>query len=60
MAYDHEEDDASVAGNDMWWQVTVTNLPDFAQINYKIGAWNSANNEEKFADYNAGTEQHSL
>jgi len=55
MAYDHEEDDASVAGNDMWWQVTVTNLPDFAQINYKIGAWNSANNEEKFADYNAGT-----
>ena len=24
-------------------------------INYKIGVWNSANGEEKFADYNAGT-----
>jgi len=25
------------------------------RINYKIGAWNSANGEEKFADYNAGS-----
>ena len=24
-------------------------------INYTISAWNSSNNEEKFAEYNAGT-----
>ena len=37
----------------MWWVGTVTNIPTAATINYKIGIWNSANNEEKFADYNA-------
>ena len=39
----------------MWWAGTVTNIPDYTAINYKIGVWNSANHEEKFADYNAGT-----
>ena len=39
----------------MWWAGTVTNLPNYTAINYKIGVWNSANDEEKFADYNAGT-----
>ena len=39
----------------MWWVGTVTNIPNYTAINYKIGVWNSANNEEKFADYNAGT-----
>ncbi|HEY3762891.1 MAG TPA: hypothetical protein VGN23_14190 [Verrucomicrobiae bacterium] len=55
MAYDHEQDNSSLAGNAMWWVGTVTNIPDYMSINYKIGIWNSANNEEKFADYNAGT-----
>jgi hypothetical protein len=55
MSYDHEQDNSSIAGNAMWWVGTVTNLPDYTAINYKIGVWNSANDEEKFADYNAGT-----
>ena len=54
MSYDHEENDASIAGNDMWWVGTVSNIPNFTPINYLIGVWNSSNNEEKFADYNAG------
>jgi hypothetical protein len=55
LAYDHEEDDASSAGNAMWWAGSVANLPLYTAINYKIGVWNSANNEEKFGDYNAGS-----
>ena len=55
LDYDHEQDNSSIAGNAMWWVGTVTNLPNYTAINYKIGVWNSANNEEKFADYNAGT-----
>ena len=55
LNYDHEQDNSSLAGNAMWWVGTVTNLPNYTAINYKIGVWNSANNEEKFADYNAGT-----
>jgi hypothetical protein len=54
IIYDHEQDNSSVAGNAMWWVGTVTNLPNTATINYEIGVWNSANNEEKLADYNAG------
>jgi hypothetical protein len=50
---DHEENDSSPAGNALWWVGTVSNLPTFTTINYKIGFWNSSNNEEKFADYNA-------
>jgi hypothetical protein len=53
--YDHEQDNSSPAGNSMWWVGTVTNIPNDTTINYKIGFWNSANNEEKFVDYNAGT-----
>ena len=55
MIYDHEQDNSSLAGNAMWWVGTVTNMPNYTAINYKIGVWNSANSEEKFADYNAGT-----
>ena len=55
MTFDHEEDDSSIAGNAMWWVGTVSNVPDYTPINYKIGVWNSSNSEEKFADYNAGT-----
>jgi hypothetical protein len=55
LVYDHEQDNASIAGNAMWWVGTVTNLPNNTAINYQIGVWNSANGEEKFADYNAGS-----
>ena len=55
LGYDHEQDNTSPAGNAMWWVGTVTNLPDYTAINYKIGVWNNGNNEEEFADYNAGT-----
>jgi Alpha amylase, catalytic domain len=54
MTFDHEEDDSSIAGNAMWWVGTVSNVPDYTPINYKIGVWNTSNGEEKFADYNAG------
>jgi hypothetical protein len=54
MNYDHEQDNTSLAGNAMWWAGTVTNIPNYTGINYKIGTWNSDNDEEKFADYNAG------
>jgi len=55
IMHDHEQDNSSLAGNAMWWVGTVTNLPDYTSINYQIGVWNSANGEEKFADYHAGT-----
>jgi hypothetical protein len=55
LSLDHVEDDASPAGNSMWWRGTVSGLPTFATIKYKIGVWHSSNSEEKLADYNAGT-----
>ena len=55
LLYDHPETNPSPAGDAMWWSGTVSNLPTFTTINYKISAWNSSNNEEKFAEYNAGT-----
>jgi hypothetical protein len=55
LAFDHIDEDYSIAGNAMWWVCTVSNLPIYTTINYKIGAWNSGNTEEKFADYNAST-----
>ena len=51
LALDHLENDNSIAGNAMWWLGTVNNLPTYTTIQYKIGMWDSANNEEKFADY---------
>ena len=45
----------SIAGAATWWTVQVNNLPEFQNIQYKIGFWNTANLEQKFADYNAGT-----
>jgi hypothetical protein len=55
LAFDHVETDPSPAGNAMWWKGTVSNLAAFASVRYKIGMWHSANQEEKFADYNAAT-----
>ena len=55
LSLDHVEGDPSIAGNAMWWQGMMSNLPAFATIRYKIGVWHSSNNEEKFADYKAST-----
>ena len=50
--------DRSPAGTAMWWVASVPDLlqgvPLGATIKYKIGFWNSSNNEQKFADHNAG------
>ncbi len=56
MVLDHTEGDQSPAGNAMWWRGDVSNLPTFTNIRYRIGLWNTQNNEEKFADYNAPTD----
>jgi glycosidase len=55
LNFDDTEDDPSIAGNAMWWVGIATNLPVFTTINYKIGVWDSDDNQEKFADYNAST-----
>jgi hypothetical protein len=53
LGLDHIEGDPSPAGNATWWIGTASNLPTFTAIRYKIGLWNSSNNEEKSADYRA-------
>lgn len=61
-SYDHPESNnqggQSPAGTPMWWVGTVPSLLQGVSvggtIKYKIGFWNTANNEEKFADNNAG------
>lgn len=65
FTYDHPENNTqnsggqSVAGTAMWWVANVGNLlgnvPLGGTIKYRIGFWNNSNNEEKFADHNAGT-----
>ena len=52
LAFNNTGNDSSIAGNAMYWATTVNNLPMYTTINYKIGLWNTNNNEEKFADYN--------
>lgn len=52
LGLDHLENDTSIAGNAMWWLGTVSSLPMYTTIQYKMGMWNSANGEEKLADYN--------
>jgi glycosidase len=58
MVFDGIEGDASGNGNAAFWRGTLSNvltgLPLGAQVKYKIGLWNTANNEEKFADHLAG------
>lgn len=53
MVVDHLENDSSPAGNAVWWRADATSLPMFTNIRYKLGFWHTANNEEKFGDYNA-------
>ncbi|TAG09736.1 MAG: hypothetical protein EAZ42_06045 [Verrucomicrobia bacterium] len=49
----------SVAGAPMWWSASVPDLLDGlplgTTIRYRIGFWHTDNSEEKFADYQAGT-----
>lgn len=63
FSYSHPESNnqggQSVAGTPMWWVANVPTLlqsvPVGGTIKYKIGFWHTATNEEKFADYQAGT-----
>ncbi len=55
MVFDHPEDDPSPAGNAMWWHGVVSNVAQYVTLNYKLSLWHSANSEEKFAEYIAGT-----
>jgi hypothetical protein len=52
MSFDHTEQDESLAGESMWWVGTMTNLPLYTTIKYRIGAWMTTNDVERFADYN--------
>ena len=55
----NNQGDQSVAGAPMWWSATVPALlqdaPVGGTVKYKIGFWHSDNNEEKTADYQAGS-----
>ena len=57
----NEIQNGSITGGvGMWWVADVQNLlqglPLGTTIKYKVGFWNTATNEEKFADHNAGTD----
>ena len=60
-SFDHTEtSNTSVTGGQgMWWVAQVptllSSLPLGATIKYKVGFWHTANNEERFADFNAAT-----
>lgn len=60
LSFDGIEGDASGNGNGAYWRGTLSGvlsgLPLGGQVKYKIGLWNAANNEEKFADHVAGTD----
>ena len=60
MTFDGIEGDASGNGNAAYWRGTIPNvlasLPLGGQVKYKIGLWNTATNEEKFADHSASTD----
>jgi hypothetical protein len=55
MVYAGAVSDSSGNGNAMLWEGTLTNiistLPIGATLKYRIGLWNSATLEEKFADH---------
>lgn len=52
MSFSHMEQDGFEGGDAMWWHGTVTGLPYFTPIQYKIGAYKEAATRERFADYN--------
>jgi hypothetical protein len=51
LDFSHTEEDGGGQGNAMWWQGTVTGLPQTGNIRYKIGAWNGSG-IQRFAEYN--------
>ncbi len=51
LQFDHMEEDGYEGGDAMWWVGTVSNLPQFTTIRYKIGAFKTTNDVERFADY---------
>lgn len=60
LSFAGTEGDASGNGNAAIWSGTMTSvlsgLPLGGQVKYKVGLWNTANNEEKFGDHLAGTD----
>ena len=59
LVFSGTENDNSGNGNAAVWEGTMTGvlngLPLGATVRYRMGLWNSATNEEKFADHSAGT-----
>lgn len=60
MVFDGTEGDDSGNGNAAVWRGTLSGvlsgLSVGAQVKYRIGLWNTATNDEKFADHLAGTD----
>jgi len=60
LTFDGTAMDNSGNGNAAWWRATLPGvldgLPLGGQVKYKIGLWNAATSEEKFADHVAGVE----
>lgn len=58
LSFDGIEGDASGNGNAAYWAGTMPNVLNGlalgGQVKYKLSLWNSANDEEKFADHAAG------
>ncbi|MFM7181470.1 MAG: hypothetical protein ACKO2G_08415 [Verrucomicrobiales bacterium] len=59
LVFSATENDNSGNGNAAVWEGTMNGvlngLPLGATVRYRMGLWNSATNEEKFADHSAGT-----
>ncbi len=55
LSFSFMEEDESPIGDAMWFVGTVTNLPAFTTIKYKIGLWYDAGSPERFADYQSVT-----
>jgi len=51
MSFDHMEEDSYPDADAMWWQGTASGLPSLTTIKYKIGAWKTTNDTERYADY---------
>lgn len=60
LLFDGTDGDPSANGNAAWWRGTLNNvlaalnLGD--EVRYRIGLWNTATNEEKFADHSAAND----
>lgn len=60
LTFDGTEQDNSGNGNAAFWRANLSGvlsgLPIGGEVKYRIGLWNSATGEEKFADHQAGTD----